>query len=138
MKKSCGFKRLSGKWWLLLITEKVAYGVGTCCLLQIQIYSSNQRQPFCMLCYTYILWSFLGVGYTIYRSIILNLQFLSNIIINQTKVLFPQAYVALSNFGYLVNDLLFYCSQNFKLLDFPIFVFWEYPMNVFPETCRVH
>ena len=61
------------------------------------------------------------------------LQFLNNVFINRTKILFSQAYVTLAEFGYPVLVLLFYCSQNFKLFSFPIFRFWSYLMKVIPE-----
>ena len=41
-----------------------------------------------------------------------NLQFLNHIITNETKVLRPQAYVPLADFGYTVYALWIYCSQN--------------------------
>ena len=55
------------------------------------------------------------------------LQFLSNVIINKTKVL-PLRHMWLSYLSFLV-----YCSQNFKLFGFPIF-FWAYLMKVIPEN----
>ena len=33
---------------------------------------------------------------------------------------------------------LLYCSQNFNLFDFRIFLFWAYLMTIIPETRRVH
>ena len=37
---------------------------------------------------------------------------LNNVIINKTKVLLPQTYVTLADFGYPVLAFWFYCSQN--------------------------
>ena len=37
---------------------------------------------------------------------------LNNVIINKTKVLLPQTYVTLADFGYPVLVFWFYCSQN--------------------------
>jgi hypothetical protein len=45
-----------------------------------------------------------------------NLQFLNNVIMNKTKVLLPQAWVILADFGYLFYALGFYCSQNYKII----------------------
>ena len=56
-----------------------------------------------------------------------NLQFLNNVIINKTKVLFPRAWVILADFDHPVWAMWFYCSQNFKLFGFPIFWFWASP-----------
>ena len=47
----------------------------------------------------------------------------AHININKTKVLLPQAWVTLADFGYPVYALWFYCSQNFKLFRFSIFRF---------------
>ena len=57
---------------------------------------------------------------------------------NKTKVLLTQGQVTLVYFGYPVQALWFYCSQNFKLFGFPIFLFLAYLMNVFPDTRRAH
>jgi hypothetical protein len=61
-----------------------------------------------------------------------NLQFLSHVIIN-TKVLLHHVYVILADFGYPVYAILFYCSHNFKLLRFVIFLFWAYLMWIFQQ-----
>ena len=54
------------------------------------------------------------------------------------KVLLFQALVTLADFGYHVQALWYYCSQNFKLFDFSIFRFWVYLIKVIPETRRAH
>jgi hypothetical protein len=45
------------------------------------------------------------------------------VIINKTEVLLPRAQVTLVDFGYPLYALWFYCSQSFKLFDFPFFDF---------------
>jgi hypothetical protein len=42
-----------------------------------------------------------------------NLQFLNNVVINKTKVPFPQAYVTLADIGYLVYTLCFTCYKRY-------------------------
>jgi hypothetical protein len=54
------------------------------------------------------------------------------------KVLLPQTWVTVADFGYPVKALWFYCSQNFTLFGFQIFRFWEYLVKVIPETHHVH
>jgi len=47
-------------------------------------------------------------------------QFLYMVIIIKTKVLLPQAYVTLADFGYLVlGPLVFLLPKTFKVLGFP-------------------
>ena len=55
-----------------------------------------------------------------------NLQFINNVIITNTKVPIPQAYVTLDDFGYRAYILWVYCSQTlyndlaFQSFDFEL------------------
>jgi hypothetical protein len=46
--------------------------------------------------------------------------------------------VTLADFGYPVQALWFYCSQNNKLIGFPIFRPWEYLMKIILEMRRAY
>ena len=48
-----------------------------------------------------------------------NLQFLNNVVINQTKVPLPQAYLTVADIGYLA--LLYLLQKIFELIYFQIF-----------------
>ena len=56
-------------------------------------------------------------------------------LINNTKVLLPQAYVTLADFYVLLRPFGFIPPQNFKLFGFRI---WAYLMKVIPEARRAH
>ena len=52
------------------------------------------------------------------------------------SITYPSGIGDISQFGYPVFTLWFYCFQN--LFGFPIFRYWAYPMKVIPEARREH
>ena len=51
----------------------------------------------------------------------------------KTKIILPQVYVTLADFGYPIKDLS--CFQIFfKSFGFPVFRHWAYLVKVFRET----
>jgi hypothetical protein len=68
-----------------------------------------------------------------------NLQFLSNAIINKTKVLLQQVGIDELNrcWLYCLGPLVLLLPP-FLIIWFPIFRFWAYLMKVIPETCHAY
>ena len=79
--------------------------------------------------------SVLALSWLIRYTYYWNLQFLNNLIINHTKVIFTQALVTLANFGYTVDAPWSTCfPRTFNLFGFPIFwSIWAYLMKAILE-----
>ena len=67
-----------------------------------------------------------------------NLQFLDNLIFDNTKVVFFLGIDDLSRYWLSRLVLLVFAAKDLKLFGFSIFWHWAHLMKVIPETCHGH